>query len=251
MREIISKYDSISLEEMKCVRLMNRIDTKFVTSYDKLIQLLEMAHSEYCVQKIDGEYNMPYYTRYFDTEQCNMYIEHLRGRKRRQKIRIRKYESSGLSFLEIKSKNNKGRTSKKRINCAEHDADSCTDFVNEHSCYSHEELSDRLENKFTRITLVNKNKTERLTIDTGLKFHNFHTGKICGLDDLVIIELKRGGNVFSPISEMFRALHIHPAKFSKYCMGMALSDDCLRKNRFKPRLKMIEKMCEVQEYSEF
>ena len=63
MREIISKYDSISLEEMKCVRLMNRIDTKFVTSYDKLIQLLEMAQSEYFVQKIDGEYNMPYYTR--------------------------------------------------------------------------------------------------------------------------------------------------------------------------------------------
>lgn len=251
MREIIGRYDSISLEEMKCVRLMNRIDTKFVTSYDKLIQLLDLAHAEYYVQKIDGEYNMPYYTRYFDTEQCGMYLEHLRGRKRRQKIRIRKYESSGLSFLEIKSKNNKGRTSKRRVDCSEHDENFYKAFVNKNSYYSHEELSDRIENRFSRITLVNKNKAERLTIDTGLKFHNFHTGRICGLDDLVIIELKRDGNVYSPIADMFRKLHIHTEKFSKYCMGLAFTDESLKYNRFKPRIRIVEKMCGVKEYETF
>lgn len=251
MLGILDRYDAISLEEMKCVRLMNRIDTKFVTTFQSLVKLLELAEREYCVQKIDGEYNMPYYTRYFDTEQCDMYIEHLRGRKRRQKIRIRQYETSGVAFLEIKNKNNKGRTAKRRIAYDADDVNVSSDFINTHSLYSYDELSSRIENRFSRITLVNRNKTERLTIDTGLKFHNFHTGNICELKDLVIIELKRDGNVFSPISEIMRQLRIHPAKFSKYCMGMAFTDEALRKNRFKPRMRMVEKMCQITENDKF
>lgn len=230
---------------------MNRIDTKFVTSRDNLVKFLELAQADYYVQKIEGEYNMPYYTHYYDTPECHMYMEHLRGRKRRQKIRVRKYASSGLTFLEIKSKNNKGRTSKKRVDCAEHDKDYYQNFVNKHSYYNHTHLSSSLENKFSRITLVNKAKTERLTIDTGLRFHNFKTGKICTLNDLVIIELKRDGNVFSPASQFFRELHIHPAKFSKYCMGMAFSDESLKNNRFKPRMRMVTKMCELTTLEDF
>lgn len=251
MDKIINSYESISLEEMKCVRLMNRIDTKFVTSYQNLVAFLKLAQSDYFVQKIDGEYNMPYYTHYYDTHDCHMYMEHLRGRKRRQKIRVRKYASSGITFLEIKSKNNKGRTSKKRIDCAQYDADYCQNFVNEHSYYNHEHLKSSLENKFYRITLVNRAKTERLTIDTGLRFHNFDTGKICTFKDLVIIELKRDGNVYSPALQMFRELHIHPAKFSKYCMEMAFSDDSLKNNRFKPRMRMVGKMCDFITLDEF
>lgn len=251
MNEIIKRYEPISLEEMKCVKLMNRIDTKFVTSYQGLVKFLELAQADYYVQMIDGEYNMPYYTHYYDTHECHMYMEHLRGRKRRQKIRLRKYASSGLTFLEIKSKNNKGRTSKKRIDCAQHDSDYCQNFVNEYSYYNHDELKSSLENKFSRITLVNKAKTERLTIDTALRFHNFTTGKMCALSDLVIIELKRDGNVYSPASEFFRQLHIHPAKFSKYCMGMAFSDESLKNNRFKPRMRMVAKMCELITLNEF
>lgn len=246
--EILNKYESISLAEMKKVRLMNRIDTKFITTYQNLIALLDMAQSEYLVQKIDGECNMPYYTRYFDTDDCDMYLEHLRGRKRRQKIRVREYLSTGLSFLEIKNKNNKGRIAKKRI---AYEEDNCSDFINGNSMYSYNELSDCLENRFSRITLVNRGITERLTIDFGLRFHNFRTDKVRELSDLVIIELKRDGNVFSPIQEMLRKLRIHPAKFSKYCMGLAFTDEKLRKNRFKERIRIVEKLSHVTDYKEF
>lgn len=251
MDGIINNFESISLEDMKEVRLMNRIDTKFVTSYSSLLRFLELAQPFYFVQKIDGEYNMPYYTHYYDTADCHMYMEHLRGRKRRQKIRVRKYSSSGLTFLEVKNKNNKGRTSKKRIDCALYDADYCRNFVNKQSYYSHKELKSSLENKFFRITLVNKAKTERLTIDTGLRFHNFSTNRICALIDLVIIELKRDGNVHSPASELFQQLHIHPAKFSKYCVGMAFCDDNLKCNRFKPRMRFVSKLCTINELETF
>ena len=90
------------------MRLMNRVDTKYVTTKSVLARLLSMANSEYMVQTIDSRTNMPYYTMYFDTPDCHMYMEHLHGRKRRQKIRVRKYENSGTAFLEIKKKNQQG-----------------------------------------------------------------------------------------------------------------------------------------------
>ena len=89
MEKTLQSYIPVSLEQMKAVRLMNRIDTKYVTTLPKLVQLLEMARDQYWVQEIDGKRNMPYYTLYYDTEQYDMYQEHQRGKKTRQKIRIR------------------------------------------------------------------------------------------------------------------------------------------------------------------
>lgn len=245
MDKTLQSYQPVSLEEMKSVRLMNRIDTKYVTTVSQLIKLLEMARDEYWVQEIDGKRNMPYYTLYYDTENNDMYLEHLRGRKTRQKIRIRAYEHSGISFLEVKKKNNKGRTAKKRVPCSKDESKSQVEFISNHLCYSPMRLNDRIENRFTRVTLVNRRMTERLTIDTNLMFHNCITDKVCSLEGLAIIELKRDGQTHSPILNLLKELRIHSSGFSKYCMGMALTDDGLKKNRFKPRLRKISKMCRV------
>lgn len=245
MDSILSTYISISLDEMKKVRLMNRTDTKYVTTVPRFMMLLEEAKDFYFVQRIDGECIMPYYTLYYDTPDSAMYMEHLRGRKRRQKIRIRRYECSEMSFWEIKNKNNKGRTQKVRIPYDSTDPVGLGDFIGKYGNYPLSELSERIENRFRRITLVNRNLTERLTIDTQLRFHNLLTEETCLMNGLVIIELKRDGNTPSPILEMLRRLHIHPAKFSKYCVGMALTDERLKYNRFKPRLRMIDKMCSI------
>ena len=50
MNSLIKTYRPITLEEMSTVKLMNRIDTKFVTTQDKLESLLEMARDEYRMQ---------------------------------------------------------------------------------------------------------------------------------------------------------------------------------------------------------
>jgi hypothetical protein len=59
---------------------------------------------------------------------------------------------------------------------------------------------------------------------------------------LVSIELKRDGLVFSPVLEMLRQLHIHPHGFSKYCMGAALTNSGLPVNRFRKKLRDVEKI---------
>ena len=244
MTELINTFAPISLEQMSGVKLMNRTDTKFVTTTDRLRLLLQMACNDYYVQEIDGGRNLEYDTTYFDTTAFDMYNQHQWNHTNRQKIRFRTYCVSGLQFMEVKTKNNHGRTKKKRMevtdmNLAEQ---AKSDFIGKHLRYDVDTLQPALNNHFSRITLVNKAKTERLTIDSALQFHNIVSGVDKDMGDLVIIELKRDGLVYSPVLEMLRQLRIHPHGFSKYCMGSALTNPDLRVNRFKRKLIEINKI---------
>ena len=242
MIELLGKFDPITLEQMKGVKLMNRTDTKFVTTIDRLRLLLEMAQSDYYIQEIDGERNMEYDTTYFDTTAFDMYRQHQYGHANRQKIRFRTYVSSHLQFMEVKTKNNHGRTKKKRIEVTDMDVKDSVkrEFLEQHLRYGVDTLQPAINNHFHRITLVNHAKTERLTIDSQLYFHNLISGIDKDMGDLVIIELKRDGLVFSPVLEMLRQLRIHPHGFSKYCMGSALTNPDLPVNRFKTKLRDID-----------
>ena len=257
MNDILSHFAPITLEEMNDVRLLNRTDTKFVTTVPVLRRLLTMAQDDYYAQVIDGECIAPYYTVYFDTDDCKMYQVHEAGHLVRQKLRIRSYVDAGLNFLEVKTKNNHGRTKKKRMAMEGFDAlnpdhairferqndqfVAYDDFLQSYLRYDPQSLTEQLENRFDRITLVNKGKTERLTIDSNLRFHNIATDKSRHMGDIVIIELKRDGLKPSPILPKLLELRIHPHGFSKYCIGSALTNDDLRRNRIKPRLHSIER----------
>jgi len=248
MTKLLRVFTPISLEEMSGVKLMNRTDTKFVTNMAKLHQLLEIAQNDYFVQEIDGERNLEYDTTYFDTRTFDMYNQHQWNHTNRQKIRFRTYCISGLQFMEVKTKNNHGRTKKKRIEVT--DMNVCeqekSDFLGKYLRYDVDTLQPALNNHFSRITLVNKAKTERLTIDSALRFHNLVSGVDRDMGDLVIIELKRDGQVYSPVLEMLRRLRIHPHGFSKYCMGSALTNSELSVNRFKCKLIEINKIVTKQ-----
>lgn len=249
MIELLKAYEPITLEEMKSVKLMNRTDTKFVTNIDKLSQLLLLAQRDYYVQDIDGERNPDYDTTYLDTMAFDMYTQHQCGHTNRQKIRFRTYCTSKLQFMEVKTKNNHGRTKKKRIEVGDMDLRDATkrQFLQQHLRYDADQLQPVLNNHFNRITLVNKGMTERLTIDTALRFHNLLNGENKDMGQLVVIELKRDGLVYSPVMHMLRQLRIHPHGFSKYCMGEALtSKNRLPVNRFKCKLIEIGKLVKQQ-----
>lgn len=252
MEDILSQFDPITLDEMSGIRLMNRTDTKFVTTRPMLERLLLMAHEEYYAQQIGNSRMAAYYTVYFDTPDCQMYTVHETGHTNRQKLRIRSYVDSHLNFLEVKTKNNKGRTKKKRVSLDNFSPDESelfdvqsaayADFLHEHLRYDPVTLSRQLENRFDRITLVNKGKTERLTIDTNLRFHNVATDSYRFMDGIVIIELKRDGLVPSPILHMLRDLRIKPHGFSKYVVGSALTNSQLHCNRMKPKVADIQRL---------
>lgn len=246
MESIIQNFESISLAEMSAIRLMNRSDSKFVTTKDKLELLLKMACNEYRIQEIEGKRNMRYYTVYFDTANHTFYNWHHNGHVGRQKVRLRSYVDTDNSFLEVKTKNNHNRTSKKRVAVAASTDElkmmslaGNEDFLHNQVTTTTAPLSQKLENRFHRITLVNRMKTERLTIDMDLQFHNLETDKNFAFHNLVIIELKRDGMQYSPILSMLRQLHIHPSGFSKYCIGSVLTNSHLRSNRLKKRVRRV------------
>ena len=245
MEELLQAFAPITLEQMKSVKLMNRTDTKFVTNTRKLRQLLEMAQQDYYIQVIDGKRNLDYDTTYFDTTAFDMYTMHQCGHLNRQKIRFRTYCINHLQFMEVKTKNNHGRTKKKRIEVSNMDLQDAEkrQFLKKHLRYEVDQLQPVLSNHFSRITLVNKAMTERLTIDTALNFHNLLSGTDKDMGPLVVIELKRDGLVYSPVLHMLRQLRIQPHGFSKYCMGSALTgEDHLPVNRFKYKLIEINKL---------
>ena len=247
--DLLEQLPPISLEEMGGIKLMNRLDRKYLATISQLEQLLAMAQGKYYAQMIGGCRFNPYRTVYLDTPDEEMYLAHHNGRLVRQKVRVRTYLDSGDTFLEVKNKDNHGRTKKKRIPVQGLDtlvADGGDELLNKYARYTLGQLVPKVENRFERITLVNLAKTERLTIDTHVKFHHWETGCDNSFDRLVIIELKRDGNVPSPVLDILHQLRIHPSGFSKYCIGTVLTKSEIKQNMFRPKIRKIEKMLSLE-----
>ncbi|MBR3068150.1 MAG: polyphosphate polymerase domain-containing protein [Prevotella sp.] len=247
INNLTAQLAPITLDEMGGIKLMNRTDTKFVTDKAHLVQLLKLVQGKYFAQEIGGQRIANYRTTYWDTPWHRFFLEHHNGRAPRQKIRVRTYMDSDLTFLEVKTKNNHGRTKKKRITVPSQErADVVqaggSDFTKGLTGATFDDILPTVQNQFQRITLVNYGKTERLTIDFNVHFHNFETGNATGTGDLVIIELKRDGNVFSPVLDMLRQLRIKPSGFSKYCIGSVMTNGQLKNNLFKPKMVRISKL---------
>ena len=243
--ELLANLKPITLAEMKEIRLMNRTDTKFVTNKETLVRLLELAEGKYYAQFNNNAKIANYMTTYWDTEAHKFYMEHHNGRAPRQKVRVRTYMDSDDTFLEVKTKNNHGRTKKKRVAvpCQEITGENGNEeFLQEKVHLGIDDIHPTVRNQFHRITLVNYGKTERLTIDYDVRFHNFETEKEANVGPIVIIELKRDGNVYSPVLDILRELRIKPLGFSKYCIGSVLTNKELKQNRFKTRLILLSKL---------
>ena len=238
----------ITLDEMKNIRLMDRVDSKYVAPVSLLPELLKEMLPYFKVQTINEARISPYCTQYLDTPDLEMYVMHQNGKLNRQKVRIRSYVDSNLSFLEIKNKNNKGRTKKIRIPVnlthltSVDDLDGDKQFLDENSLFCSETLSPSLSNNFKRITFVNNQATERITIDINLSFSNYKTGEAEKFDDLMILELKQDGWKHSDFRDILNRFRIKRTPFSKYCMGMVLTDPNIKYNRFKGRLTKINKL---------
>ncbi|WP_430816470.1 polyphosphate polymerase domain-containing protein [Carboxylicivirga sp. RSCT41] len=238
----LNLFRSVSLQEMQDAALMDRVDTKFVASVGLMTGILTDLVECYKVLEIDGEREFLYRTNYFDTTGYDMYEAHQNGKLNRYKVRQREYVSSGLHFLEVKFKNNKRRTIKKRI---ERNDNTCfshpeLDFINENTPYKSEELELKLSNSFHRITLVGIH--ERVTIDFGLSFTD-NNGFKESFHHIAIIELKQ--LKYSPTTVAMNTLRkykVKPQSFSKYCLGAASFNDTIKANRMKPKLELLHKI---------
>ena len=230
----LSSFDKISLDEMNGVSLMKRVDTKFILSESQLLKVFSKIQKDYKVLEIDNERLMQYSTLYFDTQNKKCFKEHHNGKLNRYKIRMRKYLVSDLCFLEVKKKNNLGITNKTRRQIKDFETILSSDskeFIY-NSQINDLLLEPALYNNFNRITLVNKNYPERVTIDTNLSFKSADKEKI--FDNLVVIEIKQEGKRLNTVmNKALKLMSILPTNFSKYCLGITNTFDNIKSNRFK------------------
>ena len=91
---VLDLMQSIGLDDMKAVRLMNRIDQKYMAPAALLDELLARIADGYYVQHIEGNPLAPYRTLYFDTDTLEMYTMHHNKKLNRQKLRVRTYRST-------------------------------------------------------------------------------------------------------------------------------------------------------------
>lgn len=241
---VLDFFEPISLKEMDGVKLLDRTDTKYMFRSDQLVSVLHNSRKDYKVLSINGSRFSRYETHYFDTSDLEMYTQHHNGRLNRHKVRFRDYLDSGTSYFEVKFKSNKGRTIKYRVKLDEkmHEiSGQSAQLLSLNTQYDAGMLSEAIQVNYNRITLVNNNLSERVTIDTGLTY--IFDGENFAFHDLVIAEVKQDRTGNSAFVNLMQSEHIHSMSMSKYCLGIASMNKHVKSNRFKPKLLNINKLC--------
>ncbi|HOE39161.1 MAG TPA: polyphosphate polymerase domain-containing protein [Bacteroidales bacterium] len=244
-QNILQKFQAISLEEMNDVKLLDRVDRKFICSIKKFETVLEKLTDYYYVLEINGKRNLQYSTVYFDSDNFLFYTQHHNGKGNRNKIRQRSYIETGEHFFEIKHKSNKGRTTKYRFPVMNPEptlTDQKVDLIKKYVVdVDVEKIFPKITINFKRITLVSKLLNERITIDTELNYDNGI--KTASYPNIVIFELKQSSRISSHASNIMREERIYKRSISKYCLGIASLYEGVKINNFKVRFNHVNKIC--------
>ena len=244
IKRILEEFNPISLQEMDSVVLMDRTDLKYIFHYDQLPQILQRLKDDYRVLSVLGNRISKYESLYFDTEKFDPYYNHHRGRHSRFKVRFRSYVESNLHFFEVKFRNRKGRTIKDRIvqgGVQQVIVRNAEEFLHEKTPLQAATLEPKFWVNYSRITLVNKNGEERVTIDVNLNFKKKESDEDLIVEDLVIAEVKQDKAFISPFIKVMKNHMIRRGSLSKYCYGVTL---LFREkyNNFKPGIILLNKI---------
>jgi hypothetical protein len=227
--------------------MLERLDNKYVVRADVLREALPQLADHFDVLEIDGKRSFLYRTCYFDDAELRAYHDHHQGRRRRMKVRVRHYVDADLCFVEVKLKDKRGMTVKKRLRCGVDEFGALSDAGVAHveRCYADlygrafgRPLEPVLWMHYHRVTLVAREGGERMTIDSGLHFDALGEARHTD-DDIFIVETKSAnGNGLA--DRVLRRLHQHPTNgCSKYCVGMSVTGAVSRHNRFLPALRKL------------
>lgn len=244
VEDALGKYQNVSLKELDSYYLLSRYDTKFVMDITKLPILLEILYNRYNILEIGDNRTFQYDNIYFDTLNKDFYLHHHNNKLSRYKMRYRHYMTSNDTYFEIKEKGNKGKTHKQRYKIDTYSPEIITsvkNFINENIENPPEKLLPSLNVNYNRITLLNKSEREKITFDRNVTFNA--NGKAFNSNGLVIIERKSIKPDYSEFENTVTKLSAQKLRISKYCLGTILTDENIKRNRFKTKLLTINKVC--------
>ena len=218
----------------------NRKDIKYIINKDLVQHIFGRLKGEYILQVKSGKTLSSYTSRYYDTEDFLFYSDHHRGKLNRQKVRTRTYED-GKSFLEIKSKDNKGLTHKSRIEIdgAAFRIENYSSFIDNIGACKHP-LDEKLRVQYNRLTLYHKSMIEKLTFD--FSYHVDFNQNDFKLENIVLVESKGLQHRRSFFNLLMKEMKIPSVSFSKYCFGLINIYSNIKHNNFIPLQKQVKKI---------
>ena len=249
--DTLTHFQRTTLESLDVIKLLNRYDTKFIFCRDKLLHVFDFLSGFYKILEIDSRRYFQYENLYYDTDDYYFYHQHHNKKYDRYKIRCRKYIDLNQCYFEIKQKNNKRKTIKSRLfinggNFFTDLSEESKSFARKSIFLNGDDVIDRIKPKlgvnFDRITFANHNYKERFTIDQNLTFTNRNSTHK-KIDNLVVAELKsEKHSINSQLMQYLKGLKIYPGTFSKYCIGVAITEKNIKCNRFKKSLLKLNKL---------
>ncbi len=237
-------FQSHSLDKETDNSLMDRVDSKYLLTFDALQKGLGDLTHDYTALEIDSNRVFTYQNTYFDSNNLNYYLQHHNGKLNRHKVRYRRYKETDSEFFEVKFKTNKRRTVKQRTELTEETAAEAASQKFVLSLLPDSEvakLAPVLHVNYQRITLMHKQANERLTLDFDLRFSRVGSTQQTQLPDLAIVENKRYGKPEKTAFQDFvKRNSLRDSSFSKYCIGCCLTaEEPLKTNRFRPVLRRV------------
>jgi hypothetical protein len=245
---ILKSFKTHSLAQQNTAALMNRMDSKYLLPISHFDSFMQSIETDYTILSAFDKRAFNYQTTYFDNQQRQFYLDHHNGKLNRYKVRFRRYVESDKGFMEVKFKNNQRRTIKQRIpmDCILPNQLKVNSFVQQLLGYS-VQLEPVLFVNYQRITLLNKNYPERITIDLNLSFRSALSQVQSIQDKTFIVEIKQDRKqIQSSCRDFLKKNGQRDINFSKYCIGSILtnsinSSEPIKFNRFKPVLRHLEK----------
>lgn len=248
-RWLTGSFAPITLEQLdKAAAMLERLDQKYVVPEPALRRAAALLAPDFEVLEIDGRREFTYETCYFDDAERHSYFDHHQGRRQRMKVRVRKYLDAQLCFVEVKLKDKRGVTIKRRLDYALDKYGTLDAAALRHVRDSYRALYGRdftfdlvavIEMRYRRVTLVARQGGERMTIDSDVEF--FGGGRSCSTGSERFIVETKSANGNGIADKVLRALHQHPTqRCSKYCVGMAALQEVDRHNRFLPALRRLD-----------
>lgn len=247
---IADRFSPISLQSLNAkAEMLKRLDNKYVLTAAELDRVAPSLAEAFDILEIGDKRSFSYRTCYFDTPDLRSYYDHSKGRRIRSKVRVRRYlDADDLCFVEVKLKDKRKITVKKRLRYDPACFNVLDDGALTHVAQSHRDVYGHefphriipvIYMQYERMTLVAKAGGERMTIDTHLQFWNVKRLHAVP-EERFILETKScfGRGVADRI---LRRAGFHPVgSCSKYCMGLAALGQARNFNRFLPAMRRLE-----------
>lgn len=252
--QTLNNFQALTLSELNAqASFLKRIDRKFLLTTQEFWEFLEELKDDFHVLEISGKKVFSYDNIYMDTKDYLFYEQHQNKLKSRTKVRTRLYEDSQIAFFEYKQKIN-GVTQKFRYQFPAEEHGNMTKWKTRffewvwQSMYQWDPQAPKIfpamKTKYNRITLVEKNGWERLTVDFNIQTLDLRDpdAQKVDLKNLVIIESKSLAKKCASLEILEKNHKSQASSCSKYSLWIVYAGLAQKYSTFKKTIDEIEKI---------